>query len=181
MTKNYSINKNTNLSIITIMLFVILASLSSKLYAQNETEAFPKIKGSVGIVHPIVTFSSEDTTVNFRDYYVVGMPIAINVWKNKSIGFSFEVVPMIKTDDGISKVSSVIIHPGILVRLKHEFTFAGRAAFETSGRFGFTPVISKAIGIHKDYNYYISIPVPVRFGNDKPASVTPGFQFGISF
>lgn len=163
------------------MLLVILTSLTSKSYAQNEVEVFPKIKATVGIVHPIVTFSSEEMTTNFKDYYIVGMPIAINVWKNKSIGFSFEIVPTIKTDDGLSKVNSVLIHPGILVRLKHELTFAGRVAFETSGRYGFTPVLSKAIGIHKDYNYYVSVPVPVRFGNDKPASVTLGLQFGISF
>ncbi|HEY6142885.1 MAG TPA: hypothetical protein VIV55_05565, partial [Flavobacterium sp.] len=129
----------------------------------------------------IVTFSSEETTTNFKDHYVVGMPIAINLWKNKSIGFSFEIVPTIKSDDEVSKVSNVLIHPGILVKLKHEFTFAGRVAFETAGRYGFTPVLSKAIGIHKDYNYYVSLPIPVRFGNDKPASVTLGFQFGISF
>lgn len=181
MKKNSTLNKKTNWSIATIMSFVIFSHFSSDLHAQNETETFPKIKGSVGIVHPIVTFSSEETTVNFRDYYIVGMPIAINVWKNKSIGFSFEIVPTIKSDEGISKVNNVLIHPGILVRLKHEFTFAGRAAFETSGRYGFTPVLSKAIGIHKDYNYYVSLPVPVRFGNDKPATVTVGFQFGISF
>lgn len=181
MKKNYSINKKTDLSIITIMFFVIFTHFSSALYAQSETKVFPKIKGAVGIVHPIVTFSSEETTTNFKDYYIVGMPIAINIWKNKSIGFSFEIVPTIKSDEGISKVSNVLIHPGILVRLKHEFTFAGRAAFETSGRYGFTPVLSKAIGIHKDYNYYVSLPVPVRFGNDKPATVTLGFQFGISF
>lgn len=180
MKKKYSTN-STNLSIVTIMLFIILSHLSSNLYAQNEAEVFPKIKVAVGILHPIVSFSSEETTTNFKDYYIVGMPIAINVWKSKTIGFSFEVVPMIKSDDGISKVSSVLIHPGILVRLKHEFTFAGRVAFDTSGRFGFTPVLNKAIGIHKDYNYYVSLPVPVRFGNDKPVSITPGFQFGISF
>lgn len=181
MKKNYSVNKNVNESIVVIMLFVIFTSLTSKLHAQNEAEFFPKIKATVGIVHPIVTFSSEETAVNFRDYYTVGMPIAINVWKTKKIGFSFEIVPTIKSDDGLSKVNSVLIHPGILVRLKHEFTFAGRAAFDTSGRYGFTPVLSKAVGIHKDYNYYVSVPVPVRFGNDKPASVTLGFQFGISF
>jgi len=170
--------KHFVLSSLIILVFTIL---SSKLYAQNEAEVFPKIKATVGIVHPLVTFTSEETTTNFKDHYVVGMPIAINIWKNKTIGFSFEIVPTITSDKEISKVNNVLIHPGILVRLKNDFTFAGRMAFETSGRYGFTPVLSKAIGIHEDYNYYISVPLPVRFGNDKPASLTLGLQFGISF
>ena len=167
--------------LLNIFIIQIFANASSKLYAQNEAVVFPKIKASVGIVHPLISYSSEETTTNFKDHYVVGMPIAINVWKSDKIGFSFEIVPTIKSDDEVSKVSNILIHPGVLVRLKHEFTFAGRVAFETSGRYGFTPVLSKAIGIHKDYNYYISLPLPIRFGNDKPASFTVGFQFGISF
>lgn len=179
MKKN-TVNKK-KLSILAFFYFMVLGNFSSNVCAQNEVEIFPKIKGTIGIVHPLVTFSSEETTTNFKDHYVVGMPIALNVWKNKTIGFSFEIVPTIKSDDEVSKVSNILIHPGILVKLKHEFTFAGRVAFETSGRYGFTPVLSKAIGIHKDYNYYISLPLPVRFGNDKPTSFTVGLQFGISF
>jgi hypothetical protein len=165
----------------SIIIFLFIALLSLKLQAQNEKETYPKVKGLIGIVHPLITFSSEETTTNFKDHYVVGMPIAINIWKNKNIGFSFEIVPTIKSDKEISKVSNILIHPGILVKLKKEFTFAGRVAFETSGRYGLTPVISKAIGIHKDYNYYVSIPFPVRFGNNKSASATLGFQLGIAF
>lgn len=159
---------------------MLIGSFIPKVQSQNET-TYPKIKASIGIVHPLVTFTSAETTTNFKDHYTVGMPIALNLWKNNKIGFSFEIVPTIRSDKEISKVNSVLIHPGILVKLKHEFTFAGRLAFETSGRYGFTTVISKAIGIHKDYNYHVSVPVPVRFGNDKPASATLGLQFGISF
>lgn len=155
MKTKQSIDEKINLGILTILFFMLSGYSSSKLYAQKEAEVYPKIKGSVGIVHPLVTFTSEETTTNFKDYYIVGMPIAINIWKNKKIGFSFEIVPTIKSDKEISKVNNVLIHPGILIRLKHEFTFAGRVAFETSGRYGFTPVLSKAIGIHKDYNYYV--------------------------
>jgi hypothetical protein len=163
------------------IIFSLIALLSFKSHAQNQTEVYPKIKGLIGIVHPLVTFSSEETTTNFKNHYVVGMPIAINIWKNKRIGFSFEIVPTIKSDPEISKVSNLLIHPGILVKLKNEFTFAGRLAFETSGRYGLTPVISKAIGIHKDYNYYVSMPLPVRIGNNKPVTITLGFQIGIAF
>jgi hypothetical protein len=180
MIKN-NLPKKTTLSILLIMFFMFSGYSSSELYAQNQAEVYPKIKGFVGILHPIVTFTAKETTLNFEDYYIVGVPIGINIWKNKKIGFSFEIVPTIKSDKEISKVNNILIHPGVLIRLKHEFTFAGRIAFETSGRYGFTPILSKAIGIHNDYNYYVSVPVPVRFGNDKDASVTVGFQFGIAF
>lgn len=180
MKKN-NLPKKTTVSIIAIMFFMISGLLSSKLTAQNQPEVYPKIKGYVGILHPLATFTAKETTLNFADYYIVGMPIGINIWKNKTIGFSFEIVPTVKSDKEISKVNNVLIHPGILVRLKHEFTFAGRIAFETSGRYGFTPVLSKAIGVHKDYNYFIAVPVPVRFGNNKSISATVGLQFGIAF
>jgi hypothetical protein len=68
-----------------------------------------------------------------------------------------------------------------LVALGNGYTFAGRAAYETSGRDGFTPVLNKAVIKNKNSNYFVAVPVPVRFGNDHPASLTLGFQFGIAF
>ena len=165
----------------TFLFLTIIVFASSKINAQNEVEKFPKITGFVAIIHPLITFTSDETTTNFSDYYIVGMPIGINIWKNKKIGFSFELVPYIKSDNEISKTNNLLIHPGILVKLNHGYTFAGRVAFETSGRYGFTPVISKVIKKYDDYAYYISVPSPVRFGNDKPSSIGLGFQFGISF
>lgn len=174
--------KNLNKKRIFSIVFIMLSGYtSSQLFAQNQPEVYPKIRGFVGILHPLVTFTTKETTLNFEDYYIVGMPIGINIWKNKKIGFSFEIVPIIKSDKEISKVNNVLIHPGVLIRLKNEFTFAGRLAFETAGRYGFTPILSKAIGVHNDYNYYVSVPVPIRFGNDKTASVTIGLVFGIAF
>ena len=181
MKKKYIIYEITNWSILLILFFILAGQFSSKLYAQNDVEIFPKIRGAIGIIHPIVTFSSEKTTTNFRDYYSVGMTMAINVWKNKKIGYSLELVPIIKSDDEISKVSNVIIHPGILVRLKNDFTFIGRVAFETSGRYGITPILSKVLYKHKDTNYAVSLPVALRFGNNKTAALTLGLQFAVSF
>ena len=105
--------------------------ISTNTHAQTSPETYPKINGYVGIIHPLVTFSNSNTTINFKDYYTVGMPIGINLWKNEKIGFSFEIVPTIKSDNQISKVSNILIHPGLLVRLKKGYTFAGRLAFET--------------------------------------------------
>lgn len=160
-------------------LLLLLAVITSPvLFSQT---VYPKITGYFGIMHPVVTFSEHETNVNFRDYYVVGFPTGINIWKSEKIGFSFEIVPNIKDDQGTDKVTNLLFHPGVLVALGNGYTFAGRAAFETSGRYGVTPVFNKTIIKNKTCSYYAAIPLPVRFGNDHPTSFTIGFQFGIAF
>ncbi len=165
--------------LVALFVYTMLLSLNAK--AQNENESFPKITGFVAVLHPLVTVSAKETITNFKDYYAVAMPIGINIWKSEKIGFSFEIVPTIKSDSQISKVSNILIHPGVLVRLKKGYTFAGRLAFETSGRYGITPVIAKVIKKHKDHNYYVSMPFPVRFGNNHETTVSVGLQVGIGF
>jgi len=157
---------------------ITLFALSLNIFSQTN---YPKITGYFGILHPIVTFSSEQTNVNFRDYYAVGFPTGINIWKNQKIGFSFEVVPNIRVQGNSDKVTNLLFHPGVLVALGNGYTFAGRAAFESSGRYGITPVINKTIIKSKNCSYFAAIPLPIRFGNDHPASLTVGFQFGIAF
>ena len=142
---------------------------------------YPKITGYFGIMHPIVTISNEQTNVNFRDYYAVGFPTGINIWKSSKIGFSFEVVPNIKVQGASDKVTNILFHPGVLVALGKGYTFAGRAAFESSGRYGFTPVLNKTVIKSDNCSYFVAVPLPVRFGNDHPATFTVGFQFGIAF
>ncbi|MFD2934694.1 hypothetical protein [Spirosoma flavum] len=46
---------------------------------------------------------------------------------------------------GTSRVANVLFHPGVLINLGHDFTFAGRLAFETSGQYGLTPVFNKIV------------------------------------
>ncbi len=165
-------------NILTCLVLVIInASISSG----QTTQTYPRLAGYIGIVHPIVTFSSDGTHINFKDSYTVGMPIGINIWKSAKIGFSSEIVPIIKATNSSSKVSNVLFHPGILVALGNGFTFAGRAAFETSGRYGLTPVINKTVKKNKGSSYFVTIPLPARFGNSQPWSFGIGFQFGIAF
>jgi hypothetical protein len=175
----FELTQMKKLPFVFLVAFTLLVSLTVQ--AQNEKETYPKITGFVGIIHPLVTLTSSDITTNFKDYYTVGMPIGINIWKNDKIGFSFEIVPTIKSDSEISKVNNILIHPGVLVRLKKGYTFTGRIAFETSGRYGFTPVLTKIIKKYSDHNYYISVPMPVRFGNNHDSSLTIGLQVGIGF
>jgi hypothetical protein len=68
-----------------------------------------------------------------------------------------------------------------MFRFKHGFTFIGRMAFETNGRFGVTPVFNKVIKKGKDASLFVSLPIPVRFGNDLPGSIGAGLQVGVAF
>lgn len=141
----------------------------------------PKIKGYFSIVHPIVSFSSDKPAVNFRDYYVVGFPTGINIWKSEKIGFSFELTPFIRSQDGESKTSSLMFHPGVLFALGQGYTFTTRLAFETNGRYGATAIFGKTLYKADAYGFFAAVPLPVRFGNEQPVSFAPGIQLGVSF
>lgn len=162
------------------LIFAVIVSFSS-VYAQEVQPNFPEIKGYVGLVHPIYTFSSEGNTSNFRDYYLVGNPWGINIWKTKKFGITFEFTPFIRTDQITSKLSNFLFHPGVMYRLGKDFTLIGRAAYETSGRFGFTPILSKVFKRYATHNYFAALLLPTRFGNGHEPSFTLSFQFGIGF
>jgi len=165
------------------ILAIFLAMSTGSTFAQVTTplHSYPKITGYVGILHPIATFSSAGTDLNFNGHYVVGMPTGINIWKSAKIGFSAEFVPLVRVENGISKMSNFMFHPGILMALGKGWIFAGRAAFETSGRYGLTPVLNKTLIKGKSSSMFAALPMPVRFGNERPATFSIGFQFGIAF
>lgn len=169
--------------IASILLTVFLAFFfgQANSLAQVPPVSYPKVTGYVGIIHPLVTFSKEGTTTNFNDHYVVGMPTGINIWKSARVGFTFEAVPFVRVENRTSRMSNFLFHPGILVALGDGFTFAGRAAFETSGRYGFTPLVSKAVIRNKNSSYYVAMTLPVRFGNDHPITATIALQVGLAF
>ena len=150
-------------------------------YSILAQDTFPKITGHAGIVHPLVTLSDGNTSYNFNNSYTVSFPVAVNIWKTNKIGFSFEAYPTIKNENGSHKMTNFTFHPGILYRFSPTFTFAGRAAFETSGRYGVTPVFTKVFKKNKFSNYYIAIPLPIRTGADKPISAALAMQLGVSF
>lgn len=52
-----------------------------------------------------------------------------------------------------------------------------KMAFETSGRYGFTPILNKIIKKNKYSNYFVALPLPLRFGNNLPTSAIVAFQF----
>jgi hypothetical protein len=163
-----------------LIISILLLTFFKTSIAQ-QPNIYPKVTGYFSVLQPLVTYTNGDFAGNFGNVYVVGFPFGINILKSDQFGISFEVAPAIRTEKNISKVSTVLFHPGAMFRFKHGFTFIGRMAFETSGRFGVTPVFNQVIKKGKDASLFISVPFPVRFGNDQPASVSTGLQLGVSF
>ena len=150
----------------------------SNIKAQNN---FIKTTAYFGILHPLVSVSSQETVVNFRDFYQVGFPFGVNFWKTSQTGFSVEIIPFIKSEGGVSKMNNVLFHPGLLFDVGKGFKIATRLAFETAGRYGVTPVFTKTFYKAKNNSYYISLGLPARFGNDKPGSIGSALQIGTAF
>lgn len=180
-TKNHIIHALKKVRFALLGCVLACCAHCAQAQVQNPAPAFPRMAGYVGLVHPLVTYSDAGTTKNFENGYTVGMPLGINLWKSSKVGFSLEIVPFIRAENGTSKTSNLLIHPGILYALGNGFTFAGRAAFETGGRYGFTPVLNKVVKKNRNSSYFVAVPLPVRFGNNHPASATVGLQFGIAF
>jgi hypothetical protein len=137
--------------------------------------------GYASFIHPLVTIDKSGSTFNFSKSYTIGFPIGINILKSDKIGFSFEIAPFIKSQNDTAKVNFILFHPGAMFRFKHNFTIIARLAFETSGRFGFTPVFNKVVVKAKNVNYFIAMSAPFRAGNAKPMSIGLALQIGLSF
>lgn len=146
-----------------------------------QSSIFPKVTGHFGIVNPLVTITKEKTSFNFNGSYSVSMVGAINLCKTEKWGFSLESYSTLKFENGISKMANFTFHPGILYRINSTTTLAGRTAFETSGRYGITPVFNKVLRKNQFTNYYLAIPFPIRAGAEKPLSIGLGVQLGVSF
>lgn len=170
-----AVNKNL------IFLLLLLTMVSVKQSRAQQPPTYPRMTGYFSIVNPIGSWNKNGFSGNFSKVYTIGFPFGLNLLKSERFGVSFEVSPFIRTENNVAKVSSVLFHPGAMFRFKHGFTFIERLAFETNGRFGFTPVFNKTIKKGKDANWFVSIPVPVRFGNAVPASVGTALQVGVAF
>ena len=165
---------------------LLLLSIQSLVFSQTTSEEKkeekkPEIITFVSVLHPIVTITSPESHYNFKDYYVIAFPVGINFWATHNRGFSFEIVPTIKTENGLSKASNITFHPGFLGRINKNTTYSIRAGFETSGRYGITPVFTKILARQDGLSYFASATFPVRTGNSLPISVAPGILLGIAF
>lgn len=163
-----------------IAMIIFILCPSATLQSQS-VDPNLKTRGYFSVVHPIFTKDKNGIMYNFDHQYSVSFPMGINILKNKSIAYSFEFIPTIKSMNGITKESNFTFHPGIIFRRPNDFNFLTRAAFETSGRYGFTFVFNKVFYKTPNYAYWFSIPIPFRFGNNLPSSVGLGVQLGFTF
>jgi hypothetical protein len=165
-----------NKLIILILVLIFYNSVQAQVIDPNL-----KTKGYFSFVHPIFTTDKNGIVYNFDHKYTVSFPMGINILKNKDIAYSFEFIPTIKSENGLTKETNFTFHPGIIFRRPNNFNFLTRAAFETSGRFGCTFVFNKVFYKTTNYAYWIAIPIPFRFGNNAPVSAGVGLQFGFTF
>ena len=168
-----------------IVLFIcfLLVCFSYPVYAQSQPSRplYPKAVGYLSFIIPIVTMDKNSTTTNFTHGTSIGFPAGVNVLYSERFGFSFEITPTIKSGSGSSRVSNVLFDPGPMFRFQHGFTIISRLAFETSGRYGFTPVFNKILLRTKAINYFTAVSLPARFGNSALPTIGGNVQFGFIF
>lgn len=156
---------------------------SGDLYQKVKAKsAYPKVVGYLSFILPLETLQSGSFTPNFDHHTTsIGFPVGVNVLYSDKFGFSYEFTPTIKASGGSSKMSNLLFDPGTMFRFDHGFTIISRMAFETSGRYGFTPVFNQVYAHTRDVNYFVALSLPTRFGNSEAASAGLNLQLGFTF
>lgn len=168
---------------------LLLGSLSVKSQVpmpSKSYESYPYVKGYLSFIIPWITINKNETTTEFETATTIGFPVGLNVYYGKKFGFSFEVTPSVEwqhpTDKpSTSKTSNLLFDPGPIFRFPNGFNIIPRLAFETQGRYGFTPVFNKVYARTTAVDYWFSLSLPTRFGNSEPASVGLNLQIGFTF
>jgi hypothetical protein len=176
---------------ISILLFVLNVSVPGLLFCQAppaaivtgspEVPAYPKIGTYMVLFLPVVSTNNKTTAWNFSGTFSIGLATGVNILYSDQFGFSFDLSPIITTTKGLSKVSNLIFDPGPIFRFKKGYGMITRIAFETAGRFGESTVFYKLFTPSKKTSLVVSAGIPIRFGNNLPASVGASLFFGISF
>ena len=159
---------------------------SSKTQQYNPAPAvkptYPRVVGYLSFILPLVTLQDGNTTTNFsKQTSSIGFPVGINVLYSDKFGFSYEFTPTVKVSGGSSKNSNLLFDPGTMFRFQHGFTIITRLAFETQGRYGFTPVFNQVYARSKYVNYFVALSLPNRFGNSEAYSIGLNLQIGFTF
>ena len=170
-----------NFSLTLILIFQITYS-----YCQSQPgqQVYPKTVGYLSFILPMVTINKSTTTNDFSggiNKFAIGFPVGINVLYSQHFGFSYEITPTIQASPGSTKTSKILIDPGPMFRFSHGFTFIPRLAFESTGRYGFTPVFNQIYARSKFANYFVAVSLPARFGNNELPSIGANLQFGLIF
>ena len=198
MKKNLHTSKKVVKSIIawqSILMAIIIAalltprnSLAQNMKAGTSDTAkviakptYPKVVGYLSFILPLETFSSGSFTPDFNGTTKIGFPVGINVLYSDKFGFSYEITPTIKEAKGTNGVSNILFDPGTMFRFEHGFTIITRLAFQTDGKYGFTPLFNQIYLRTQDINYFVSLSLPVRFGGGEASSIGLSLQIGFIF
>jgi len=172
----------------TLLGLFLLVSIGAAAQTDTATEEprYHVVKGYLSFIIPWVTINKDKTTTEFQAATTIGFPVGINIYFSRHFGFSYEITPSVvwqKSDGkaGTSKTSNLLFDPGPIFRFSHGFNIIPRLAFETQGRYGFTPVFNKVYCRTRDVDYWFSVSLPARFGNSAPASVGANLQIGFTF
>jgi hypothetical protein len=155
-------------------------------YTATDTPRYHVVKTYLSFIIPWVTVNKNATTTEFETATTIGFPVGINIYYSKHFGFSYEITPSVTWQksigkSGTSKTSNLLFDPGPIFRFAHGFNIIPRLAFETQGRYGFTPVFNKVYLRTSDVDYWFSVSLPARFGNNAPASIGANLQIGFTF
>src|SRR5580693_6836857 len=172
------------------LLFFVFLTASGSLFAQSEVSVskpnYPYVKAYLSFIIPWVTINKNETVTEFEKATTIGFPVGLNVYYSDKFGFSYEITPLVVWQQpagksGTSKSSNLVFDPGPIFRFQHGFNIVARLAFETQGRYGFTPVLNKVYARTRDVDYWFSVSLPARFGNSMPASIGVNLQIGFTF
>lgn len=170
--------------------FVLTVSLmllfTANLFSQTQPSppTYPKMVGYLSFIIPVITINKSTTTNDFSggfSNFAIGFPVGVNILYSEHFGFSYEITPTVQAGQGTTKTSKILFDPGPMFRFNHGFTIITRLAFETSGRYGFTPVFNQIYARTKAVNYFVAMSLPARFGNAELPSIGLGLQFGFIF
>ena len=164
-----------------VLAFSIFSPVIS--FSQNTSPSdYPKLTEYTSFFIPIVSTNTKTTTWNFSNSFAIGCATGINILYSDRFGFSFDLTPVITSSNGgPSKVSNLIFDPGPIFRFKNGLVLITRIAFETAGRYGESTVLSKVFNTKKKTSLFAALGIPLRFGNDLPASIGASLFFGIAF
>ena len=165
---------------------IFFSSSFSICYSQTQPvpTTYPKVVGYLSFIIPAVTINKNVTSNDFGggiNKFAIGFPVGVNVLYSEHFGFSYEFTPTVQASPGSTKTSKILFDPGPMFRFGHGFTIITRLAFDTEGRYGFTPVFNQIYARTKAVNYFVAVSLPARFGNNQLPSIGANLQLGFIF
>jgi hypothetical protein len=136
--------------------------------------------GHIGTVFPLVTHADGNTTNIFLNF-AIGIPAGVTVKGPGRLAVDFEMVPFIQNSP---RSVTLLVDPGVLVKLGHGFTYGTRMAFSVNtAQFGFIPLLNKSWPIKSKDSffkaYFVETDFPIFFNRPTGGEATNPFTFAL--